>query len=214
VCPIVFVGTQYPANINAHIAKTTLACALSVAYEDVPGGVYAVFPNEETDGDVCDVFEGGFFRKTSNGESPFTYLRPQTLAAFDNGNTHVFDAAFAPKLPEPMNLGKPFDSSRDVRLIRSTPLPQPPLTPAELATVDAVVVETYACGTVPDDVITYAAAAVSTGIPVWACPPEPIEADPEDSTCYASTNLLRDAGVTVTMQHTIELVVPAMFLRR
>jgi len=87
-----------------------------------------------------------------------------------------------------------------VRTVVSSPFLDAAALQAAASGADAVVLELYACGTTSASVVDGCGRLVDAGVEVWACPPAPL-----DAAVYPSTVELRDVGVTVRLDLSVEL---------
>jgi L-asparaginase len=194
--PVVLTASAIPLGDPYSDAETNLAGALAVAQHADPG-VYVSFSGSR--GQSSRVFQGGYVRKTG--------MSPQLFSAVGHPLGEARGGFFIQQ-HEPRQIpvqlrSDNFDSQ--VLLVRSNPAvnAQFYVHACELHPPAAVVIETYVCGTAPDDMVLLTSKLVGLGIPVLACPPVPL-----GQAQYPHIEALREAGAQVRLDATVELLVP------
>lgn len=198
--PVVLTGANRPATeagsdaltnlIAAATVATALTASVTVAFAGIPGG-----PSE--------VFQAGFVRKMGPAPQPFMGL-PDRLGTVVDAVWHQQRSARSVSVAR----ASVERFERRVELVHCHPAldSDPRLAQWESGVVpDAVVIELYRSATAPDAAIRLAAGATQLGVPVWACPPVPVDEAP-----YLSTRELEAAGTTLVLDATVELLVPAV----
>jgi L-asparaginase/Glu-tRNA(Gln) amidotransferase subunit D len=196
--PVVLTAANIPLGDPDSDATANLAASISVASQ-VPAGVYVVFAG--TPSATPQIFQGGYVRKLHAGGPAFVGL-PSRLGVLA-GSTFIQEQ---PLRAAPRSLSPDFTSQ--VTFIQANPTFEADLyfsSPDSDNSPDAVVVELYACATCPAALTELVECYMALGIPVLACPTSPIA--PDDAV-YPSTLTIIDAGATVHLDYTPELLVP------
>lgn len=194
--PVVVTGANTPFGEAGSDAAANLAAAAAVARQAGPG-VHVVFTGGE--GTPAEVFQGGFVRKVRASGQPFDGL-PRRLGTVAGG-TLSEDGEWRPVA---VRCGEAF--RRRVAVVRCHPALDAGMLRSALdgpAAPDAVVVELYACATAPAAAVELVRTCSERGVPVLACPPSPVT-----EAVYPSTSAIADAGASVHLGGTVELLVP------
>jgi L-asparaginase len=189
---VVLTAANVPLGESGSDATTNITAALA-ACAALPTGVYVVFAGMP--GADAEIFAGGFVHKVRAGGRAFAARGERVGVVSPDGD--VLIECLAPPVALKAGPGR-FD--RSVATMSASPLLSASALIAAGSTADALVLELYACGTVPAEAIAGCRELVADGVEVWACPPAPI-----DGALYPSSLELADAGVQVRFDLTTEL---------
>jgi hypothetical protein len=199
--PVVFTAANLPSGVDGSDATRNLRASL-VALNVLPGGVWVVFAG--LPGATAQVVQGGFARKLHADGACIVDVSGTPYATVPAG-TDLLDIAGTLR-PHPVaDPGARFGAH--VELVRLWP-GFDPAPPRHLRPDSTVVVELYACATLPDRVVSHLGLCCAAGHLVLACPPAPL-----DAAHYPSTGLLADVGVHVWLSLTPELAAALASLR-
>jgi L-asparaginase/Glu-tRNA(Gln) amidotransferase subunit D len=195
--PVAITGANIPLGAAGSDAETNLLGALATVSSWIPG-VWISFASP--DRASCQVLQGGFARKLPTTQGTFVGL-PSPCAVVQGGRLVSLNA---PR-DIPWRVASTNFRKNHVLTLSVHPAidldryafhrdPDPP---------DVVVLELYASATAAPTVRKFVSRCREARIPVWACPPAPVDVTP-----YASTAELEAAGVTLFPTATVELLVP------